>query len=94
MAVRYYNHASFICAIPVGSAVRQYWSAHGSAYVRRAGILYSWGLRHLLLVAPMVAFIVYPLAGPVAALGVVVILRGFDRMGSTHTMASGAASNS
>ena len=94
MAVRYYNHASFICAMPVGSAARQHWSAHGSACVRRAGILYGWGLRHLLLVAPVVAFIVYPLAGPVAALGVVVMLRGFDRMGSTHTMASGAASNS
>ena len=91
MAVRYYNHASFICAMPVGSAVRQRWSAHGSACVRRAGILYSWGLRHLLLVAPVVAFIVYPLAGPLVALGVVVMLRGFDRMGSTGAIASGTA---
>lgn len=86
MAVRYYNHASFICAMPVGSASRQRWSAHGSAYVRRAGILYSWGLRHLLMVAPVVAFIVYPLAGPVAAIGVVVMLRGFDRMGHIATV--------
>lgn len=86
MAVRYYNHASFICAMPVGSATRQHWSTHGSAYVRRASILYSWGLRHLLLVAPVMAFIVYPLAGPVAALGVVVVLRGFDRMGHNATV--------
>ena len=91
MAVRYYNHASFICAMPVGSPARQHWSPHGSAYVRRAGMLYSWGLRHLLLVAPVVAFIVYPLAGPAAAIGVVVMLRGFDRMGSTSTTASGTA---
>jgi hypothetical protein len=56
MAVRYYNHASFICAMSVGSASRQHWSAHGSAYVRRAGMLYTWRLRHLLLVAPVVAF--------------------------------------
>ena len=93
MAVRYYNHASFICAMPVGSVCRQNWSANGRAYVRRAGMLYSWGLRHLLLVAPVAAFIVYPLAGPFAALGAVAILRGFDRMGSTRTTASGAASN-
>lgn len=86
MAVRYYNHASFICAMPVGSASRQHWSATGTAYVRRAGILYSWGLRHLLLVAPVVAFILHPLAGPVAAIGVVVMLRSFDRMNSNGTV--------
>lgn len=80
MAVRYYNHASFICAMPVGSATRLRWFATGTAYVRRAGILYSWGLRHLFLVAPVVAYILHPLAGPVAAIGVVVILRSFDRM--------------
>ncbi|MDB5938260.1 MAG: hypothetical protein JWP77_624 [Polaromonas sp.] len=82
MAVRYYNHASFICAMPVGSASRQRWSASGTAYVRRAGLLYSWGLRHLVLVAPIVVFIVHPFAGPVAALMVVMVLRSFDRVSS------------
>ena len=82
MAVRYYNHASFICAMPVGSASRRHWSANGSAYVRRAGILYSWGLRHLLLVAPVVAFILHPLAGPFTAFGMVMVLRSFDRLNS------------
>ena len=82
MAVRYYNHASFICAMPVGSASRHHWFATGSAYVRRAGLLYSWGLRHLFLVAPVVAYILHPLAGPVAAIGVVMVLRSFDRMRS------------
>ncbi len=80
MAVRYYNHASFICAMPVGSASRKQWSANGTAYVRRAGILYSWGLRHLLLVAPVVAFILHPLAGPTTAIGMLVVLRSFDHM--------------
>lgn len=80
MAVRYYNHASFICAMPVGSAPRQRWSAAGAAYVRRAGVLYSWGLRHLVLVAPIVAFILHPAAGPVAAVMMVVVLRRFDRV--------------
>ena len=93
MAVRYYNHASFICAMPVGSACRLQWSATGTAYVRRAGILYSWGLRHLLLVAPAVAFILHPLAGPVAAVGMVWVLRTFDRMSNNGAATLPAASN-
>ena len=88
MAVRYYNHASIICAMPVGSAPRQRWSASGSAYVRRAGLLYSWGLRHLVLVAPIVVFIVHPFAGPVAAIMVVLVLRSFDRVSSASAVAS------
>ena len=91
MAVRYYNHASFICAMPVGSACRLQWFAAGTAYVRRAGILYSWGLRHLLLVAPAVAFILHPLAGPVTAIGMVWVLRSFDRMSNTGTVELPAA---
>ena len=51
-----------------------------AAYLRRAGLLYGWGLRHLILVAPMLGFIVHPLAGPVAAVLVVLALWGFDRL--------------
>ena len=91
MAVRYYNHASFICAMPVGSASRQRWSASGAAYVRRAGLLYSWGLRHLLMVAPIVVFIVHPFAGPVAALVVVAVLRSFDHVSSASAASSDLA---
>nr|WP_315225786.1 DUF599 family protein [uncultured Albidiferax sp.] len=80
-AVRYYHHASFICAMPVGSANRERWRAVGSAYVRRAGVLYSWGLKHLVLVVPLLASILHPLAGPVAAVLVVAALVGFDRFG-------------
>ena len=79
MAVRYYNHAGFIAGMPVGSAERRQWSSNGSAYVRRAGLLYSWGLRHLLLVAPLLAAIAHPLAGPLAAALVVMALIGFDQ---------------
>jgi len=79
MAVRYYNHAGFIAGMPVGSPERRQWSPNGSAYVRRAGLLYSWGLRHLLLVAPILAAIVHPLAGPLAAVLVVMALIGFDQ---------------
>jgi len=84
MAVRYYNHAGFIAATPVGSEARHCWSDAGRVYVRRAGILYSWGLRHLILVAPILASMVHPAAGPVAALCVVAVLVSFDRL-QNHT---------
>jgi hypothetical protein len=84
MAVRYYNHAGFIGAMPVDSEARQGWSDAGRVYVRRAGILYSWGLRHLILVAPILASMVHPAAGPVAALAVVAVLVGFDRFQSNE----------
>jgi len=50
----------------------------GSVYLRRAGFLYSWGLRNLLMVAPILAFIVYPWAGPAAAVIAVAALVAFD----------------
>ena len=78
MAARYYNHAGFICAMPVNSQARQRWGPIGAVYLRRAGLLYSWGLRNLLMVAPILAFIVYPWAGPAAAVIVVVALVMFD----------------
>ena len=80
MAVRYYNHASFICAMPVGSAVRENWSEAGAIYVRRAGLLYSWGLRNLIMVAPIVTSILHPAAGLVAAVVVVMVMSGIDRI--------------
>ena len=80
MAVRYYNHASFVCSMPVESEARERWSGAGASYVRRAGILYGMGLRHLLMVAPILAGMAYPLAGPVTALVVVAALLGFDRV--------------
>lgn len=82
MAVRYYHHAGFIGGMPVGSAQRQRWAATGTTYVRKAGLLYSWGLRQLLLVVPVVAFILHPLAGVAGALLVVATLVHFDRFQS------------
>jgi hypothetical protein len=82
MAVRYYNHAGFIGAMPIDSEVHRRWKSAGWAYVRRAGVLYSWGLRHLVLIAPVLASILHPAAGPVAALVVVAVLFGFDRIGT------------
>jgi len=80
MAVRFYNHAGFICGMPIGSEARRRWGPTGVSYLRRAGLHYSWGLRHLLLVAPILVSILFPLAGPVAAVLVVLVLYGFDRL--------------
>ena len=82
MAVRYYNHVGFISGMPVESEARTRWNQAGTAYVRRAGLLYSWGLRHLILVAPILACLLHPLAGPIAAVLVVVVLVRFDRVGA------------
>ncbi|MDZ7864275.1 DUF599 domain-containing protein [Acidovorax sp.] len=79
MAVRYYNHAGFIGGMPLGAPQRQRWAAAGIAYVRKAGLLYSWGLRQLMLLVPVVAFLLHPLAGVVGALLVVAALLHFDR---------------
>jgi hypothetical protein len=82
MAVRYFTHASYIGAMPVGCVSRAQWAPAGLAYVRRAGLLYSWGLRHLVLIAPLLASILHPLAGPVVALVMVATLARLDRAGS------------
>lgn len=79
MAVRSYNHASFVAAMPVGSPTRSRWEALGVLHVRRAGLLYSWGLRQLILLAPIVGALLHPLAGPPAALVAIVGLALFDR---------------
>lgn len=78
MAIRYYNHAGFVCAMPVGSASRKRWSSTGQSHLRRAGVLYSWGLRCLILVAPVLVSIVYAPAGPIAALLVTGLLYGLE----------------
>lgn len=79
MAVRYYTHAGFIGGMPVESDARRLWSGAGVVYVRKAGLLYSWGLRQLVLVVPPVAFILHPLAGVAGAVLVVAALTNFDR---------------
>jgi len=80
MAVRYYNHAGFICSMPIDSEERRRWASTCANHLRRAGLLYSWGLRHLVLVAPILAAILYPPAGPIVALIDIVTLYGFDRI--------------
>lgn len=80
IAVRYLNHASFILSMPVKSSTRQQWASTGIYYLRRGGMLYGWGLRALLMVAPLVVSIVSPLAGPLASLGLVGVLWQMDQV--------------
>jgi hypothetical protein len=80
MAVRYFSHVGFVSSMPVGSAQRTRWHPTAVAHVRQAGLLYGWGLRALLMVMPLVASIVSPLAGPLASLGLIVVLSQMDRV--------------
>lgn len=80
MAVRYYTHVSYIVGMPADSPTKQPWMPIGRRYIRQAGRLYGWGLRHLVLVAPVVAALLHPLAGPPSALLTVVVLSRFDRV--------------
>ena len=79
MAVRFYNHAGFIGGMTVKSGARKRWSAAGAAIVRKAGVLYVWGLQLLVLLAPVVAFIIHRVAGPIAELIVFRVLFTLDR---------------
>lgn len=79
MAVRYYHHTGFVGAMPVGTPQRRAWATAGTAYLRKAGLLYSWGLRQLILLVPVVSYILHPLAGVVSSLLVVAALVRFDR---------------
>ena len=86
MAVRYLNHATYILSMPVMSATRQNWAGTGIHYLRRGGVLYGWGLRALLMVAPLVVSIVTPLAGPLASMGLLVVLWQLDQVNFNATV--------
>lgn len=83
MAVRFFSHASFVGGFPVGTPGRERWAGAGRHYLRRAGVFYSIGLRQLVLVAPVVAGLLSPWAGPAAALVAVGLLLLVDRVVDT-----------
>lgn len=79
MAMRYFNHASFVMSMPVASPERDSFNLMATTYVERAGLLYSWGLRFFLMVAPLVAGVVNPAAILPATIGLIFVMRYFDR---------------
>ncbi len=68
MAIRNYAHASFVLGMPVSTPERRRWTMAGQAHLRNAGVLYGWGLRCMVLVAPLLVSLVHGGAGAVAAL--------------------------
>lgn len=79
MAMRYFSHAGFVMSMPVAAPDRLALNPVAAEYVRRAGLLYSWGLRLFLMVAPLVAGVVHPMAMPPATVILLVALHYFDQ---------------
>jgi hypothetical protein len=79
MAMRYFNHTGFVMSMPVDCEERKPVNPLATEYVERAGLLYSWGLRFFLMIAPLVAGIVNPLLMPVMTIILVFVLWWFDR---------------
>ncbi len=79
MATRFYGNATFVMSMPAASAERQRLNPVAADYVRRAGLLYGWGLRLFLLVVPLVAGVVHPLALVPATVVLLVALWFFDQ---------------
>lgn len=79
MAMRYFNHAGFVMSMPVAAAQRQPLNPMAAEYVERAGLLYSWGLRFFLMIAPLVAGSVNALALLPVTVILLIALWFFDR---------------
>ena len=79
LSTRHYSHASFIMSIPVDRPERAELNSAAATHVRRAGLMYSWGLRLFLMVLPAVAGVVHPLAMLPATVLLVIGLRLFDQ---------------
>lgn len=68
LAIRNYTHAGFVLGMPVNAPARQGWAGVGQRHLRSAGVLYGWGLRCMVLVAPVLVSLLHAGAGVVAAL--------------------------
>jgi len=79
MAMRHFGHAGFVMSMPAASPERKALNSAAAHHVRRAGLLYSWGLRLFLFMAPMVAGIVHPYAMTPVTLLLLVALHFFDQ---------------
>lgn len=89
VSVRYYHHTGFVAGMPVGSEARRHWTPTAIVYLKRAGVMYSWALHHLMLVAPLLAALVTPWAGPIAAAVLIAALMVLDRFSEQASAAVG-----
>jgi hypothetical protein len=79
LSMRFIHHAGFALTLPVGSVERASHMDLAVTYVQRGGQLYSWSLRFFLFAAPIVLGLIQPLAMPLGALVLLVVLTQFDR---------------
>ena len=79
MAMRYYHHAGYAMSMPVGSPERERRLPLAQQHLQRAGVLYSWGLRFFLLLAPALAGLLHPWLMPPAAVALVAVMHRFDQ---------------
>ena len=80
IAIRFFNHASFMISIPVASALRTSLIPDTAEYLRRAGYCYSLSLRTFFVVAPLLVGLIAPALMPIPAAGMLVALAVFDRV--------------
>lgn len=79
MSSRHYSHTSFIMSMPCSTPERAQLIPSAQVHVRRAGMMYSWGLRLFLMVLPIVAGIVHPMAMLPATALLLIGLVAFDQ---------------
>jgi hypothetical protein len=79
MSMRYYGNATQVMSMPVASPERQRLNPLADDYVQRAGRLYSWALRLFLMVVPLVAGVVHPLALVPSTVALLIALHYFDQ---------------
>ena len=78
MAMRFYANTSFVMSVPVGSTERERLNPLAAEYVKRGGLLYGWGIRLFVMIAPVVAGIVHPYTLAPVTLILIVALYLFD----------------
>lgn len=81
LSMRYFNHAGFAMSLPVGSTERLRYQPMCLLYMNRGGLLYGWGLRCFLYMAPLLTGLFAPWLMPLAAIVLVWILLIFDQAG-------------
>lgn len=79
MSMRYYGNATLVVSMPAASAERARLNPLATDYIQRAGRLYSWALRLFLMMVPLVAGLVHPLALVPATLALLIALHFFDQ---------------
>lgn len=74
LAARNYHHAGFVAGMPVESAARRTWQAHGERSLARAGLYYSQSLRMMIWAVPLALFHVHSMLGTASAVALFAVM--------------------